>query len=564
MDQSCWERITSEEYADFILETNQIPESISSLPELCIDRINVNYSVAYMNIQNLPQNIIQTYAYSIFPKCYGLMDINSLEASGVSKIQSIPTLNLKGQGVLIGLIDTGIDYNHEAFKNADGTSRIISIWDQTIPSEEKPDGFYYGTEYTQEQINVAINSADPYSIVPSIDSNGHGTFLAGIAAGTPNETANFSGVVPNAAIVVVKLKQAKKFLRDFFFIPMDADCYQEIDIMFGVKYLLGIARKLARPISMCIGLGTSQGSHDSRSSLSNYLSSVADQVGVGVSIAAGNEGSSGAHYSGLVDMDLGYDTVELKVGPENAGFSMELWGDSPNLFSIDVLSPTGEYISRIPARLKETREITFIFEITKLFVDYEIVESRTGDELILIRFQNPTEGIWRFRVYSTINFEPEFHMWLPIKNFLSEGTSFVQPDNKYTLTSPGNSMIPVITTAYNYENDSLYIDASKGYTRENIINPTYATPGVNIMGPALESGYTTKSGTSISAAFSTGVVAMFLEWGIILGNKTTFDTLQIKNFLIRGAKRDPALTYPNQDWGYGILDVFNAFNTLRG
>jgi len=565
LDTACSEQIISEDYADFIIENGRFPESFITIPNFCYDAISNIYSVAYVPIESLPNNIIQQYTYSIFPSCFGLLQIDSLDEAGISQIQNIPSLNLTGQGVLIGIVDTGIDYMHEAFKNADGTTRIISIWDQTINDTIlKPLGFNYGVEYKEEQINLALASEDPLTVVPSIDMNGHGTFLAGIAAGNKNSANNFSGVVPDAKIVVVKLKQAKRYIRDFFSIPQDVDCYQENDIMFGIKYLLDISKELNRPISICIGIGSSQGSHDGRHALSNYISTVADEKGVGVTVAAGNEGSKRHHYSGVVDVAVGYDTVELKVGANNKGFSMELWGNSPNLFSIDILSPTGEYISRIPARLKETRKIEFIFEKTILFIDYDIVESQTGDELILIRFQNPTEGIWRFRVYSNIVFNPVFNIWLPITNFIGTDTFFSSPDPDTTLTAPANAEIPIIATAYNHRNDSIYIDASRGFTRANRINPSFAAPGVNLLGPTLKNEYTVLSGTSVSAAFTTGAVAMILEWGMRQGNQTQFDTVEIKNFLIRGAKRDTGKVYPNKEWGYGILDLYNTFISLRG
>jgi len=565
LNQNCVQRIISEDYADFILQNDQIPEILTSIPEFCYDIINYTHAVAYLPISKLPNDLIQKYSYSIFPKCYGLMDIQSLEDTGITRIQNVPNLSLTGHGVLIGIIDTGIDYSHQAFRNSDGSTKIISIWDQTINNTSSiPMGFYYGTEYLQDQIDLALKSANPFAIVPSIDNNGHGTFLAGIVAGTKNNAKKFSGVVPDSKIVVVKIKPAKQYLKSFFLIPPEVDCYQENDIMLGIRYLLEIAKKNSSPISICIGLGTSQGSHESRDALSTYLTSIADHKGVGISVAAGNEGNSGHHYSAIVDEKIGYDTVELKVGPNSKGFSMELWGNSPNIFSIDILSPTGQYVPRIPARLKETREIKFIFESTKLFVDYELVEAQTGDELILLRFQNPIEGVWRFRVYSNFNLEPKFHMWLPISDFLEKETYFLKPDPYYTLTTPGNSFIPITATAYNYVDKSLFESASKGFTISNIINPDFAAPGVDMIGPESKNNYTVKSGTSISAAVTAGVVAMFLEWGIVKGNQRQFDTLQIKRILIRGAKRNPSITYPNKEWGYGILDVYNAFYSLRG
>ncbi len=144
---------------------------------------------------------------------------------------------MQGEGVIIGFIDTGIDYQHSAFLKDDKTTRILSIWDQSIDSSNHPSGFLYGTEYKSEEINDALKNEDPLSIVPSTDLIGHGTMIAGVAAGSPAPEYEFSGTAPKADLLIVKLKEAKTYLKDFYVIPRLANAYQETDILLGIKYL---------------------------------------------------------------------------------------------------------------------------------------------------------------------------------------------------------------------------------------------------------------------------------------------------------------------------------------
>ncbi len=565
MDQECSNRIVNEDYADFIIQSGSSLNALRNELDICYVPINDQYVVIYTPIAGIPDRFLHLVGYFAYPKCFGLTDIASLQQSGINRVRNVPTLNLLGQGVLIGLIDTGIEYTHEAFKNADGTSRVLSIWDQTIQNEDaRPAGFYYGTEYTQQQINEALRAPDPLSVVPSTDTNGHGTALAGIAAGNVNEANNFSGVVPASELVVVKLKEAKRITREFWKIPEGPVCFQQTDIQFGLKYLIQKAEEVQRPISIIIGFGTSQGAHDDRGVLSNYLSNIAIQTGVCVSISAGNEGSSMHHYHGEIAQGANYDTMELNVGPNEPGFTMEIWGKAPNTFSIDMSSPSGEYIARIPARLNENQVIRFIFERTVINIDYQIIEAETGDQLILLRFTDPAEGIWRFRVYLSGDLSADFHTWLPITPFISPGTYFIRPDPYTTITSPGNTIVPVVATAYNYTNETLYVDASRGFTRDNNIAPTLASPGVNLIAPALDNTYAPVTGTSIAAAHTAGVGAMLLEWGVVRNRYNQMDTIDIRNILIRGTVKNPNFSYPNREWGFGILNLFDSFTSLSG
>jgi len=556
-------RIVSNDYADLLINYNGNPATFEQFEDATFQIIGFFDAIAHVPVEQIADSIITKRGYFVMPSLYGLISETSMEKSGITKIRNIPKLNLRGNGILVGILDTGINYTNPIFKYADNTTRIVSIWDQTIFSDNYPKDTFYGTEYNRDQINNALKSENPLKIVPTTDEIGHGTMLAGIAAGNDDVANGFYGVAPDAEFVIVKLKPAKHYLKEFFRIPEDAICYQESDILFGLNYLISVAIQFNRPLAICIALGTSQGGHDGSSTLSSFLSSMADNVGFAVVVAAGNEGNARRHFYGVVDPTIGYEVVEINVGENEKGFSMEIWGDSPGVFSIDILSPSGEYIPKIPARLNENRDVSFVFEQTTIFIDYQMVESQSGDQLILVRFLNPAPGIWRFNVYGKGDLQLGFHIWLPMSGFISANTYFIRSDPYTTILSMGNARVPITVTAYNPEDDRLYINASKGYTRIEEIKPEIAAPGVNIMSPAGENGFAAVSGTSPSAAHTTGVATLLLEWGIVKGNFRNMSTLHIKNLMLRGARRNEDIEYPNRDWGYGILDVFNIFDKLR-
>lgn len=557
------QRIMSNDYADLLITYSGDESILRNFQDATVHIINFFDAVVHVPVSQITQNTIVQLGYSVMPSLFGLISESSLEASGIPRLRNIPNFNLRGQGVLIGILDSGIDYTNPIFKNADNTTRIAAIWDQTVSSDNFPGHSMYGTEYSRDQINAALQNQDPRSIVPTNDEIGHGTMVAGIAAGNEVPDSGFYGIAPESELVIVKLKQAKPYLRDFFIVPEGVPCYQENDIIFALDYLKDKAIELNKPMAICVALGTAQGAHDGRGTLSSYLSLQASDPGYGVIVAAGNEGNARRHYFGKVNPATGRDTVELSVGENEPGFSMELWGDSPGVFSIDIQTPTGEYVPRIIPRLDENRDVSFIFETTTILIDYQVIESQSGDQLILMRFRNPAPGIWKFNVYGRTDLNIGFNLWLPMEGFITDNTFFVKSDPYTTILSLGNSLVPVTVTAYNNEDDSLYVNASRGYTRTGVIKPEIAAPGVNITAPGLSQSFVQVTGTSPAAAHATGIAALVLEWAIVRKNQPQMNTLDLKIFMIRGARRDVDIIYPNRDWGYGILDVFNIFDTLR-
>ncbi len=556
-------RITSNDYVDLIIEWNNDMRVFDRFPDSSPHIMNERYAVVYIPAAQLNQRAISQFGYRVLPFAFSLESSRSLEASGVNRLRRLAAFNLRGQGVLIGIIDTGIDYTNPVFIKQDGTTKIAALWDQTIESDNFPETSGYGTEYSAEDINQALANENPLSIVPSTDEIGHGTMLAGIAAGSEISGSDFSGVAPDSELVIVKLKQIKDNLRNFFFIPEGVPCYQENDIMWAYQYIIDIAAVLGKPVSICIGLGSSQGSHDGLGALSSLVTVGGDFTNVVTTVSAGNEGNARRHFYSEIDRTVGSTVMEINVGEDETGFILEIWGQAPNTYSVDILSPNGEYIPRIPEGLWVSRDIGFVFERTRINLYYNMVDSTAGDQLILLRFDAPTPGIWTIRIYTIGDLKGVVNSWLPSDNFISTNTYFIQSNPYTTITAPGDSEVPITVTAYNPDNNNLYQRASRGYTRIGVIKPEIAAPGVNIRAPDLNHGFTTMTGTGAAAAHTTGISALILEWGIVRNNYPDLDSVSVKKFLIRGAQTNPNLVYPNRDWGYGMLDIYNVFNIFR-
>lgn len=564
----CKERFLSNDYADYIVSSSYQGSIRSYYRGECVKILDDRLAILTLPRKDIDLMYVITQLYYMLPKCYGLMDTTSMESSGILKAQNQPILNLKGRNILVGVIDTGIDYQNPLFRNADGTTRIKAIWDQTIQTGSPPETIDYGTEYTEEMINQALMSPDPLEVVPSVDTNGHGTFVSGIIAGGEDEAGRFIGAAPMADILVVKLKQAKQYLKDFYFIDSD-EVFQETDVMMALYYLRQQALKRNQPISIYMGVGTNSGDHIGQGALNQYMNRVNTEAGELISIPAGNEGNARHHFSGVIRAEQAYETVELNVGANESGFVMELWGRAPNTYAIGIESPYGEIISQIAPRFQNRQRYVFLLERTVVEVSYVLVEELSGMQLIFIRMEKPTEGIWRFRVYATGSTENYYNIWLPIREFVSENTYFLQPDPEVTLTEPATAEGPICSTAYNHLTESLYFEASRGYTGDGGIKPDLAAPGVNVYGPDIKRnpdqtyGFTRRSGTSIAAAHTAGAAALLMEWVESRSNINRMSGIQMKRYLIRGADRQPELSYPNPSWGYGTLNLFGTFEGLR-
>ena len=562
--ETCRQHILSEDYRDFIGNHVRTPFFESIMREgQCEQDAGFDYKCFYLPAELAGPVTLSRFSYNSIPKCFTPTSMETLNQTGILPVQNYPTLQLKGEGVLIGFLDSGIDYTNQVFRNIDGSTRIAAIWDQTVQSGSPPEGFAYGTEFTEKQINEALNEENPLAVVPSSDDTGHGTYTASLAAGSGNPQEQFLGAAPEASIAVVKLKQAKQYLRDYYFIPADAVCYQETDLMLGLKYLNDLADSLSLPLVVCITVGSNMGGHIGTLPFSYLIEGYSTKANHITVIGTGNEADKRHHYFNTITDMADRKSVEIRVGENVSGFSLELWTDIPNILSISILSPSGENTSRIPFRAGASAEVNFLFERTKVSIDYRLLVEKSTSELVFFRFDAPAPGIWKIIIEPLALADGQFHMWLPVTEFLSGEVYFLEPDPYYTLTNPAAADSPIVVSYYNGNTDALSQSSGRGYTRSRRIKPDIAAPGVDVPGALPGGRFTVRTGASAAAAVTAGAIALMLEWLLNYENVPGIDSYQIKSRLILGAVRPKTMEYPNREWGYGQLNLYNTFETIR-
>lgn len=549
---TCREIATSEEYADFIINySGADEEAAEKFGGECYQRISGYYGTLYRKLSEIENISIRNYDYGSIPALYGLMERDNvtniaglqtaLENSGILRLQRQPAVQLRGQGCIMAFIDTGINIEDMEFRYSNGDTRILRIWDMNDNTGKPPEGITFGSEYSQAEINEILKNPEGEGLVRTRyiahDELNHGNLLAKMGAGN-------SGAAPESYIVAVKLKPAKMYLRNYFMIRDNVPAYQENDIMLAINYVRAISIKLNMPVSLCLALGTNSRSHDGRSALSYVADRFSSGLGAVVSVTAGDEGNKQIHASGQVIDENQPENIEIRIDERQRGIVINIWGDNPQIFSVGVLSPTGESISRVPARIGKSEIYKLIFDNTIVTIEYDLVEGDSGDELIIIRLDRPTPGIWTIKIYGDNIISGKYNAYLPVSQFIYENTYFLKPDPEITITDPAYARQVITTTGFNPATNALYISNGRGFARDNAIKPDLAAP--------------------ISSAITAGGACLFLTWGIVNENDIQLRSSDIKSYLIRGAVRNQDLVYPNREWGYGQLNVYEAFERLRG
>ena len=477
---------------------------------------------------------------------------------------------LNGRGVLLAVLDSGITWDLEVFRKADGSTRIRYLWDQTVSEEtasmrygKMPDGFSLGTEYTAEEINAALQmpALDRYRLIPSRDLSGHGTAVAGIAAGKSADGL-YTGAAPEAELIVVKLG-----------LPGNSGGVEEgfprtTEILRGVTYALRKARQLNMPLVINLSFGNSYGSHDGSSLLERFLDNASEIGRTVICVGSGNEGAARGHFAGNITRD---SRVELAVGNYERNLNIQLWKNYSDVFRIRLQAPGGEEAElstniqggKYTLELEQTRILVYLGEPLPYAVAQEIYLDMIPAEGSYIN-----AGIWTILLEPVVTVTGQYYLYLPAGNGRGDSTGFYRSTPQVTLTVPSTAAKVITVGAYDPVYDTYadfsgrgYADSTRtiGVAAAGLTKPDLVAPGVNIQAPDVYGTFTPTTGTSFATPIVSGAAALLMEWGIVRGNDPFLYGEKIKAYLRKGARPlRGEMEYPNDRVGYGRLCVADS------
>ena len=538
-----------------------------SLDGLRRQNIVVEELIAGYAILTSPENLVDAVSetpeieYVEKPKRFYYQQTNPDSASCFPPV-TMRTPFLNGRGVLLAVLDSGITWDLEVFRKADGTTRIRYLWDQTVVGKP-PEGFSQGTEYTAEEINAALqmSALDRYRLLPSRDLSGHGTAVAGIAAGK-SAGGLYTGAAPEAELIVVKLGMPENSGRAEEGFP------RTTEILRGVTYALRKAQQLNMPLVINLSFGNSYGSHDGSSLLERFLDNASEIGKTVICVGSGNEGAARGHFAGNITRD---SRVELAVGNYEKSLNIQLWKNYSDVFRIRLQSPGGEEAElatniqggKYTLRLEQTRILVYLGEPLPYAVAQEIYL-----EMIPVTGGYIDAGIWTIRLEPVMTVTGQYYLYLPAGNGRGDSTGFYRSTPQMTLTVPSTAAKVITVGAYDPVYDTYadfsgrgYADSTRtiGVAAAGLTKPDLVAPGVNILAPDVYGSFLPVTGTSFATPIVSGAAALLMEWGIVRGNDPFLYGEKVKAYLRKGARPlRGEREYPNDRVGYGRLCVTDS------
>lgn len=512
-------------------------------------QIEVSMLLENFALLRLPPSLIPTVSalpqilYIEMPHYISFEILSGKRSSCITQV-TLPPLSLTGNGVLVGFVDSGIDLTHPDFQDSNGNSRVLFLWDQTR-DEDPPDGYLFGTEYNNDQINEALRAGKTLSK----DESGHGTAAAGIACGNGNASkGRYRGIAPEAELIVVKMRKNKGLYP------------RTTELISGIDYCIRKALKFNRPLVLNISFGNNYGSHTGNSLSELYLNRVSLLGRISIIAASGNEGASPIHTLGFLDQTV---NVDFSISERQTSLNMQLWKDYADDVRIRLRAPYGtEYTlsDKFGTNIEvlDQTQIAFYNSAPSPFQrlqEYYFEFFPIADSFYL------TSGVWSLIIEPISIKNGTFEMWLPAASSLNGATRFLSPDPYNTLTVPSSANSVITVGAYDAKTNTPADFSGRGAaSMPNLLTkPDLVAPGVSVIVPSFPGGYQTVSGTSFAAPFVTGSAALLMEWGIVKRNNLFLYGEQLKAWLIAGAKELPGYPVPNPRTGWGALCLEAAF-----
>lgn len=503
-----------------ILNENNISYCIVESGDLIVAYLNEN---DFRLLSNMTQFLTENDT-----ELFGLMSEELNVAAGISRVQR-PPLDLRGRDVVVGFIDTGINYDNPEFLYENGDNRIHCIWDMTVENE-KSENVCFGRVYTNEELTNRTATTR--------DNLGHGTAMAIQACGN-------TGAAPESIIIAVKLKQAKDYMYEEQFVDRNVPAYSTSDIILGIDFIISEAKRINKPLVLVLGIGTNEGGHDGSSVFERYLSRLGEISGTIVVVPTGNEAIARHHTNVMLDNDNSYYDIEINVAENVRGFNMWIWNTILDKVEVSIISPLGETINRITAVNNFSNEYTLFQTNTRVKVTYSLPVFQTVDQRTTLRFTTPLAGVWKVRVYGSTLYGG-INAWLPISQFIGGDVVFTSSDSNLTVTVPATADNVMVVGGFSPSDNSVLAQSGRGPTRRGELRPYFVSP-------------TNNNSTSIAASVAAGAAALLLQWGIINGNMYSINSITATALIINGAVQSPGEIYPNNILGFGRLDLYNVF-----
>ena len=460
--------------------------------------------------------------------------------------------SIDGRGVIVGVVDYGCDFNHRNFRNADGSTRLLSIWDQRGGrSTMSPQGFGYGREFDVERINTALQSSQPYQQLRyNPGDRSHGTHVMDIAAGNGQATGN-PGVTPAADLIFVHSSAEDVSGEETF--------GNSARLLDAVDYVFTKAAALGRPAVVNISLGTHGGPHDGSTLVEQGFDTLLEQPDRAIVISAGNAWQRGSHASGSVTADAAR-TLTWQIGtPDFTHNELEVWYDGSAELAVTLITPDGQRLG--PVAVATTVNLLSQGAPVGKIIHRQDDPNNHDNHINVFLDRSLPAGDWGIELSTADAGAVPFHAWIERDDNRSgqpnnqSRFSSADDDQRYTLgsISCGQKTIAVGSYRSGSFDSELSSFTAEGPTRDGKQKPEVSAPGQFLQGQGIlaarssSQGVTRKSGTSMAAPHVAGLVALLMQ---AADHPLSID--EIRSAIMDNARSNPPTAGHGWDSRFGV------------